>query len=336
MDAVAGPALALLPVIVFLAALVLIDSFKLIPLRRIVWAIVVGGVIAIACYFFNPILQRVSGMTWTRYTCYLSPVLEETLKSLPVVWLIRSSRIAFMVDALIYGFAIGAGFALVENINAFTSTGDRSMIVWVIRGFGTAIMHGGVTAIFGVVSQYYASRFSWRKPAVFLPGLVLAIGIHSFFNHFVVPAQFAPVVIIVSLSIMVGLTVRVSERGTRRWLGVRFDTDQELLEMINTGRAAESRVGDYLESLRDRFPGEVVADMLCMLRLHLELSVRAKGILLMREAGFKTEPDPDVGEKLAELKYLEKSIGRTGLLAISPILNMSEKELWQLHMVKGA
>jgi RsiW-degrading membrane proteinase PrsW (M82 family) len=319
---------------VFLAALVLIDSYKLIPERRIVMAILFGGAIAAVCYFVNPALHRITGIPWTKYTWYISPVVEEGFKAFPVIWLIRRSRIAFMVDALIYGFAIGAGFALVENANAFNGLGDRSMIVWVIRGFGTAIMHGGVTAVMSVVSQYHASHHGSRNPVVYLPGLAIAVVIHSLFNHFVVPAQFAPVVIIVSLSVVVGVTVRASERGTRRWLGVQFDTDQELLEMINTGRAAESRVGDYLTSLRDRFPGEVVADMLCMLRIHLELSVRAKGILLMREAGFKTEPDPDVGEKLDELKYLEKSIGHAGLLAIKPMLNMSDRELWQLHMVK--
>ena len=103
--------------------------------------------------------------------------------------------------------------------------------------------------------------------------------------------------------------------------------------MINTGKTTESRVGEYLKTLQMRFPGEVVADMICMLRIHLELSVRAKGILLMREAGFKANADPDVEERLVELKYLEKSIGKTGLRAIAPILNMSDKDLWQLHML---
>jgi hypothetical protein len=114
---------------------------------------------------------------------------------------------------------------------------------------------------------------------------------------------------------------------------VRFDTDAELLDMINTGKTSETRVGEYFKSLQSRFSGEVVADMLCMLRIHLELSVRAKGMLLMKEAGFKVPPDPDIEERITELRYLEKSIGKTGRFAISPILNMSDKELWELHML---
>jgi RsiW-degrading membrane proteinase PrsW (M82 family) len=336
LDAVVGLSLALLPVVVFLVALVLIDSFKLIPLRWIIFTIFFGCAVAVVCSFVNPALQRLTKISWDQYIWYVSPLVEEALKAAFLVHLIWRKRIGFMVDALIYGFAIGAGFALIENVAAFTDLEDRRPIVWVVRGFGTAIMHGGVTAILSIVSQYYASRYGSNRFAVYIPGLLLAAGIHSFFNHFVVPAQYAPVMIVTVLSVVVAITFRISERGTREWLGVRFDTDQELLELINTGKSSESRIGEYLKSLQDRFPGEVVVDMLCMLRIHLELSVRAKGMLLMREAGFKTERDPDVEERLTELKYLEKSIGRTGLLAISPMLNMSDKELWQLHMVNEA
>ena len=37
--------------------------------------------------------------------------------------------------------------------------------------------------------------------------------------------------------------------------------------------------------------------------------------------------------KLEELKYLEKSIGTTGKLAIKPFLRMSQKDLWQFYML---
>jgi hypothetical protein len=263
----------------------------------------------------------------------VAPLVEESSKAVYLVYLIRRKWIGFMVDASIYGFALGAGFAILENVYHFTGQEDSTMLVWLVRGFGTAIMHGGVTAIMGIVSLSYASRYSSHRWYAYAPGFLLASFLHSAYNHVILePAQLTLVTLAV-LSLVVGLVFRASERKTREWLGVRFDTDAELLEMVNTGKTSESRVGEYLKSLETRFPGETVADMLCMLKIHLELSVRAKGILLMREAGFKANPDPDVEERLNELKYLERSIGKTGLLAISPMLNMSDKELWQLHML---
>jgi hypothetical protein len=73
--------------------------------------------------------------------------------------------------------------------------------------------------------------------------------------------------------------------------------------------------------------------MLCLLHIHLELSIRAKGLLLMRETGHEPPLDPEIAEKFAELRYLEKSIGKTGRLTILPILRWSSRDLWQLYML---
>jgi hypothetical protein len=73
--------------------------------------------------------------------------------------------------------------------------------------------------------------------------------------------------------------------------------------------------------------------MICLLRIHLELSMRAKGVLMMREAGMDSEPDPDIQDKFNELHYLEKNIGKSGMLALSPFLHQSSQDLWQIHML---
>jgi len=73
--------------------------------------------------------------------------------------------------------------------------------------------------------------------------------------------------------------------------------------------------------------------MVCLLRLRLELSIRAKGILLARQSGFEVPPDPDMEGRFTELKFLERSIGRTGLLALSPLFHFSDRDLWQYHMI---
>ena len=76
-----------------------------------------------------------------------------------------------------------------------------------------------------------------------------------------------------------------------------------------------------------------MADLLCYLRLHTELALRAKGILMMRESGFDSPLDDQTRAKFDEVRYLEKSMGKTGLLAVRPLLRMSRKEMWQLCML---
>ena len=114
-----------------------------------------------------------------------------------------------------------------------------------------------------------------------------------------------------------------------------FDADTELLELINSGEFSTSKVGMYLHSLKEKFEGPIVVDLLCYLRLHTELSIRAKGLLMMRESGFTNKAGEVTRAKLEELNFLEYSIGVTGKLAIKPFLRMSQKDLWQFYMLSG-
>ena len=115
-----------------------------------------------------------------------------------------------------------------------------------------------------------------------------------------------------------------------------FTGDLAFLGTILSGEVGQTRVGEYLQSLTSRFPGPVVADMLCLIRINLELSLRGKGILIAREAGLALPIGEDVRANLEELKYLEKAIGRTGLLAVRPLLKASRHDLWHLYMLEEA
>jgi len=320
------PLLGLAPVLCFLGALVLLDSYKLVRLRWVVMAVVGGMAIAGIAYFLNGALLE--HFDFHFYTRYVSPLIEEALKALVIVALIRSHRIGFLVDAAIFGFAVGAGFAVVENLDYLSMAPHSGVGTWFVRGFGTAIMHGGATAIFAVASVALLVR-----SYAYLPGVALAVVLHSAFNHFF----FSPLASTAGVAIVMPLLLNAvfvrSEAAVGDWLGRGFDADAEMLELINSGQLSDSPVGRYLHQLKDRFQGLVVADLLAYLRLYTELALRAKGVLMMRESGFDVPVDEATREKFAELRYLEKSVGRTGLLAIQPMLHMSHKDLWQLYML---
>jgi hypothetical protein len=202
-----------------------------------------------------------------------------------------------------------------------------------VRGFGTALMHGGATAIVGVLGLASLERRPDAWVRAFLPGLLLAVVLHSAFNHFFLSPLLSTSGIVLVLPILFQAIFARSERSLGEWIGRGFDADVATLELINSGRFAGSPAGRYLHALKDRFEGPVVADLLCYLRLHIELSLRAKGVLLMRESGFDPQVDEATRAAFGELRYLGKSVGRTGLRAIRPMLGMTGKELWQLHML---
>ena len=324
---------ALLPVLAFLAALVYLDSFKLLSLRAVLVAMAIGTAAVALSYFLNGFLLGRLSIDFVTYSRYVSPWVEESLKAVALVYLIRTRRIALLVDAAIYGFAIGSGFALVENLYYLASRPDAQLAVEIIRGFGTAIMHGGATAIFAVVSVALAERRLDALPVVFLPGLVAAATLHSVFNHLLAKPVVATLAILVGLPPLMYFVFERSERSLRDWLDADLDSDLELLRLLDSDDFSASHVGTYLHSLQEKFRSEVVADMLCYMRLHAELALRAKGVLLMRESGLEAPVDDETREKLAELQYLERSIGRTGQLAMRPVLQMTGKDLWQIYML---
>jgi len=301
-------------------------------LRAILIAIGAGAVAALAAAQVNGTLLDQTGVSIALFSRYVAPLIEEGLKGAWVIYLIRGRRVGFLVDAAIHGFAVGAGFALVENIDYLRHLQDAPLSLWFARGGGTAILHGAATAIFAMWSK---NRHDCAAGlAAFVPGFGLAVVIHSLFNHFVLPPLLAALVLLATLPVVLLTVFERSEKTTRAWLGAEFDGGVEMLQSILSGGVAGTRTGAYLESLKSRFPGEIVADMLCLLQIHLELSIRAKGILMAREAGLDMPVGEDVVANIRELAYLEGQIGRTGLLAMKPILALGSRELWEIRMLQ--
>lgn len=333
MTTILGVAVGVVPVFLFLGALVLIDSYKLVSLRAILVSVAAGVIAALLSYVVNAFLRPGLGLDFSSYSRYVGPVVEESFKALFVIYLLQRNKVGFAVDAGIHGFGIGTGFAAIENLWYLQLNPDAGLLTWVVRGLGTAIMHGGATAIVAMVARTLLTRGGAFRLSVLLPGLGVAVLLHSLYNHFLLNPLLATALIALVVPVLSVAVFERSERETTAWLGAGFDTDQELLKAVRSGTVSATPAGRYLTSVRSRFRPEEIVDMMCLLRLRGELAIRAKGILLMREAGFDAAPDPSVKAKFQELGYLEKSIGRTGLLALRPFLHTSTRDLWQLNML---
>jgi hypothetical protein len=257
---------------------------------------------------------------------------RETSKAVYVLLLIRSARTGFSWTPP----SSASRWALASRSRRISITSRRWPTLRCWSGSCAepdAVMHGSTTTIFAILSKGLTDRHDSEAILWFVPGLVAASGIHSVFNHFILPPVLTTAVLLAVVPLLVIGVFQRSQEITGRWLGAGFDSDTDLLEQIVSGEIRHTRVGRYLQSLRERFPGSVVADMLCLLQIHLELSLRAKGILLAREAGLQVPVGEDVRPKLDELALLEKSIGHTGRLAIRPLLKTHRRDLWELYVL---
>jgi RsiW-degrading membrane proteinase PrsW (M82 family) len=324
---------ALLPVVAFLLLLMLFDSFKLVHKSQLILALGSGALVAVAASWLHAWLFESFGFGVPAFARYVAPVTEETLKTACLVYPLLRRQIGFLVDAAIVGFGIGTGFALVENVEYLRSLQDVSFWVWIARGFGTALMHGTTTTIVALAAKSLTDR---QRPLMLAlaPGWAAAIVLHSTFNHALVSPILAAAMLVLVLPLAVIVVFSRSERKTREWMGEGLDLDVELLQLVRSSAFSGTRLGRYLAELRSRFPGPVVADMFCLLQLDLELSIRVKGMLMARDAGLEVPVDDTVRARLSERTYLEKAIGRTGLMALRPLQVTGDRDQWHRYLLK--
>jgi len=323
---------ALLPVLVFLLLLVAFDSFKLVPTSTLAKAVLAGAGAALVAWMLHGWLAN-SALDPVTYLRYVAPFTEEMLKALFVVYILHRRRIGFLVDAAILGFAIGAGFAVVENVEYLMDLHEARFWVWIARGFGTAMLHASTTSIVAVGTKALWDRYPNRGLQVVVAPWLVAVALHSLFNHAMVSPLLAAAVPMVVLPLVVLGVFNRSERMTREWVGAGLDLDMQLLQLVRSGYFGDTRLGRYLQELRWRFPGLVVADMFCLLQLELELSIRAKGLLMAREAGLDVPVDDALRNQLKERAYLRKTIGPTGLLALRPLQVTSDRDEWHRYLL---
>lgn len=334
-------AVALVPVVGFLGLLVVLDSFKLVRPKSLALSIAIGAAAALAARVVNLSLFDALTLSPETLSRYVAPLVEESLKAVWVAWLIGRGRVGFVIDAAIHGFAVGAGFALAENIDYLRTLEDQRLLLWAVRGFGTAVLHGATTASFAMLAKSAADRRAGPSqgragPTLLAVAALVPVAVHSAFNHFVLPPLVSAAVLFVSLPLLMTAVFERTERSTRRWLSSEFDGDLAMLRQIMEGQIAGTSVGHYLESLKERLSPEILGDMLCLLQVQMELSIRAKGMLLAREAGFELPIPDSVRADLREVQYLRRQIGRTGLIAMEPLLPGGRRDSWQLAFLEGA
>ena len=325
--------IALLPVIALIIVLDHLDSHRLLGARFILKVYVAGGIIAIFSAFVNGLVLDYSQVGFINYTRYGAPLIEETLKASVLIFLFRSNRIGFLIDAGILGFTVGAGFSFVENIYYLNMASDAHYGIWFVRGFGTAIMHGGATAIFAILAQNLTERHLKMNPLLYLPGLLAAIILHSIFNHFPVSPVLSTAVTLLILPTLLFILFERNTVSIHNYLEVDFDSHKRLLRQIEHGEFTGCEAGRFLLDLKQVVSGTAVQDMVYYFHLHTELVLSAEQLLLAREQGLKVSIDKEIIEKLTEFHGLEKNIGKAGMKALRPYLHFSHKELWEVHLL---
>ncbi len=326
--------IALLPVIVLVIVLFRLDSHRLLGTHFMIRIFVAGCLSAVVCSWLNAFAIQHIALDFNRYARYVAPLIEEAVKASIIVYLFRTNRIGFLIDAGILGFTVGAGFSFIENIYYLHLASDAHYGVWMVRGFGTAIMHGGATALFAIVAETMTERHLKMNPLLYIPGLIVAFLLHSIFNHFPISPVLSTVVTLLILPTILFLLFERNETTIHNFLELDFATHKRLLKQIDQGELTGCEAGRFLKDMQDKLAAPVAEEMMQYFRLHTELVLSAESILLAREQGIDVEIGNQIQRRLVEMHKLEKHIGRAGLRTLRPHLQFTAKDMWEIHLLE--
>jgi RsiW-degrading membrane proteinase PrsW (M82 family) len=194
----AAVTLALLPVPMLVAVVLLIDRLEPEPRSYLVFAFAWGaGIAALLAAVINTaglvyITQPDLGQTTGQYisATFGAPVVEESLKGAALGWLLWRRRQEFdaATDGIVYAAMVGLGFAMTENIGYYINALVRPEVggaqllgvTFVFRGLLAPFAHPVFTSMTGLGAAYAAThrRAGWA----FAAGLAGAMILHGLWN----------------------------------------------------------------------------------------------------------------------------------------------------------
>lgn len=321
---------SIFPIILYLLLVKALDGFSLTGWRPTLLCLGWGVVSCALGYLVTGVCEQDLGV--------FLPLFEEFIKFAPLLVLIVMRKAAFFAEVLIYGAAIASGFAIPENMLYVASAPEFGIGDALVRGFGTALMHMGCTALCANLALMMMRLMEkWptvARAAVSLLCLLPSSLIHYVYNLSLLAPMIQMVLVIVVMLPLFMLIYEIDGRLIHRWLDMCISNDVALFSAIRKGELKTTTAGEYLLKAKEKFAPEVFFDICVYLGLYLEVSIDAKSHMIMRDAGMDIplteEQKLRNREKIRELGNLRKSIGRAGLLFLSPIVDMKTTDSWAI------
>ncbi len=328
---------ALIPVLVLLGVFVWLDAFKLMSVKEVLVLLVLGGVGAIAAYPVSGRLLDALPIGFSSYSRFVAPWIEEAIKAAIMIALFRMNRIGYKLDAVISGFAIGAGFSVVENIIYLTIFPNYATGTWLVRGFGTAIMHGTTLAILAAIAHEFAERETRASAADFdfnlmwfIPGYGIAVALHMAFNQFPDRPLIAMLgsILIAPVALIAILSFGTAE--AERWLKAEYADHRAQLDAHRAGRWPDGSAGKKIAALANRLDAESRNRMRRYWELQAWLVAEAEETMIEEAEGDAVFDPAQIRAAIAELDGLRRALGRSTFAALQALLPFSRNDYWEV------
>ncbi|MDQ6621161.1 MAG: PrsW family intramembrane metalloprotease [Pseudomonadota bacterium] len=265
-----------------------------------------------------------------------APFIEELFKSGVLVYLVRRARFSYFVDGVIYGFASGIGFAIIENLRYVQLYPESPLSLVIVRDFSSALAHGTMTAITGAALGRFAVGADRRhRLEALLLGLFGAMSLHYAWNNF---AFFSPFSRDTSQWVLVSVALAgVAAVGAMILFGLRHER-RVLHDRLGSGLRVSGQEATLIQHMDDlerllqpidkRFGRVKRRQVGKVLHLEAQLGLKQEARERARDPALTQQLGIEVDELQQAIKIARREIGVYVMLYVRSIFPVTEWSLW--------
>lgn len=284
----------------------------------------------IALVVQNTLIER-NILTYVEVSLVSAPVLEEFLKSAFLIALMQAFAVRYAVDGLSYGFAVGTGFAIVENLFYITIGTTPDLSDTLIRVFSVSLMHTFTSGVVGTI----VGISSLQSARVRVPRIVLAV-----FFSMIIHAVFNLATNVTEGGVMIAVALTIGLGGTAILLYVIHHSlilenraiERALVGSLSGGELAATlhpqQVVQIINAQTEVLGAQRIEHMTRYITLQAQRGILRK----MQAMNQRSRYDAVLASKLETIEYqvdaLHNSIGMFSQIWLRRVLPSEESPLW--------
>ncbi|MBN2550491.1 MAG: PrsW family intramembrane metalloprotease [Anaerolineales bacterium] len=305
-------------------------------IESVLYCFVWGALAFVAAYLLHTALVRLAGVNFPTLTRYIAPFSEEILKALILVWLVRQRNFTYFVDGAVYGFAVGIGFAVLENYNYILSRESAALTVAIGRTLSSNLVHAVSSAAVGVtlgLGRFQRARF--QRSLYLVGGLLIAAVIHGGYNSMLVMMSSRPGMVFLYAVLAgfsgTGLIMILIQRGLaeeRQWIAETLGTFERITS--HEARAVDqlAEINVVLTPLIERFGKNKAALIAQCLVVQARLGIYRKTLAKLPEEQMRREAEIRITELLKEMEILRRKIGVYPMMYLRLTFSEKNRSTW--------
>ncbi|MBN1147197.1 MAG: PrsW family intramembrane metalloprotease [Anaerolineales bacterium] len=293
-----------------------------------------AGAFVLAYLLHTWLLQQ--GIAFSILSRNIAPFSEEILKALVLAWLVRRRNFTYFVDGAIYGFAAGIGFAIMENFNYVFGQESSALTVAIGRTLSSNLVHATTSALVGItLGLGRFQRGLWRRWLYLLGGLLVAVAVHSGYNHMLFDLHAAPMLVFL-YAVLAGLggsgaivgIIRVGLAEERCWIQETLGEADRVTR--NEARAVHqlAEIGVILAPLAQRFGKEEATLIGECLVMQARLGILRKTLEKLPEEWMRQETQANIDQLQKEMDALRRRVGTFAMLYLRNIFPDTNRSVW--------